>query len=128
MATAYDLLHCTKHLTIDIFLEVLSKEKMFWSFENSKTIFAKTVLFSVALDTHSPEFPTLTNKTLKCFKKNVFKKNVSCGCSEIVGNLPGNGLWWSHFIKLTGQLSRLYTLLEKITSYCFRGSLEKLFV
>ena len=40
------------------------------------------------------------------------KKNVSCKCSKLVGNLLEEGLYWSHFIKVTGLLSRIYILYK----------------
>ena len=38
------------------------------------------------------------------------KENISCECSKIVGNVPREGLYWSHFTKVTVMLSRIYIL------------------
>ena len=58
-------------------------------------------------------------------KKILSKKNVSCECSEIVGNLLGKGLYWSHFYKVTLLLSIIYTLLKTLISHIFQGRLQK---
>ena len=44
----------------------------------------KNVPFPVTLETLSPELSTSKNKNLK--------KNISCECSKMVGNLPRKGL------------------------------------
>ena len=55
---------------------------MLKSFENSKKNFCKTVSFSQMLKAQSLKFLTLLIQPGS-------KKNVSCECSEIVGNLLG---------------------------------------
>lgn len=52
------------------------------------------------------------------------KKNFFCECSKIVGNLPGQDLYWSHFIKVKGFLSRIY-ILPKVILYIFQGIFAK---
>ena len=52
--------------------------------------------------------------TISYLTKTDSKKNVSCECFKMVGNLPGKGPYCSHFIKVTGLLSRIYRLLKKV--------------
>ena len=102
----------TKNFVTGTFQEVLKKERMFRNFKNSEKSL-QNISFSLMLQACSPDFPTST--------KTDSKKNVFCDCSEIVGNLPGKNLSWSHFIKVTGLLAKI--LLKEITSsFLQRGS------
>ena len=78
----------------------------------------KTNPFSLALQECSSEFLASIKSGLK--------KNVLLSLfSEIVANLIGKGLSWSHLIKLIGLQCWIYTLLKKIVSYIFQRMFRK---
>ena len=68
------------------------------------------------------------SKTLNIPKRTFAKLSLTllrlCECSEIVGNLPGKGLYWNCLLMLQGRYLQSNTLLE-ITSYNFQGMCAK---
>ena len=71
-----------KSSSIDIFLQVLKKD-------------AKRFLFY-----------NFTGRQLDS------KRKIPCECSKIVGNLLGEGLYWSHFIKVIEWRTKIFILLK----------------
>ena len=98
-----------------MFCSILSGEKPHYRYFPGNTQKGKDVLkfqhfqkkslqrgpFSLMVPAYSSGF--------SAYQKSI-TKNVSCECSKLVGKLPVESLYWSHAIKVTRLVSRIYIL------------------